>query len=195
MSIDQIMIQCGAPSLCKIKPANMFSIQMNICSIEQMSKWKKEFAAQGINFSLLRSSENSFLVFVYNFAWIQALLKDRRINNYLKNKNYPVQEGAKAVLNELLFRLNQASAKNGSSFPHEVGIFLGYPLLDVAAFERSCGQGEAERGIWKSYTDSSEARRTWALYKECANFCVEHYKVGLKVPQIVNSFNKAFNAK
>ncbi len=160
-----------------------------------MSKWKKEFAAQGINFSLLRSSENSFLVFVYNFAWIQALLKNRRINNYLKNKNYPVQEGAKAVLNELLFRLNQASAKNGNSYPHEVGIFLGYPLSDVAAFEKTCGQGEADRGYWKSYSDSSTARQTWALYKECAKFCVEQFNCGIKVQQIVNKFNKDFNAK
>lgn len=194
MSIDQIMIQCASPSLCKIKPANLFSIQTSAWSQEKLSAWRKEFAAQGITFSLLRSTENSFLAFVYNFEWIQALLAASDARRFLALKNYPVQEGARAVLNELLFRLNQASKKGEKKFPHEVGLFLGYPLSDVAAFESRKGQGATARGCWKSYSNCVDARRTWELYKNCAKFFEERFKSGRKIQQIVREF-KSLNKR
>ena len=38
------------------------------------------------------------------------------------------------------------------SFPHEIGLFLGYPLGDVGGFLRHGGKNYIFSGYWKVYT-------------------------------------------
>ena len=55
----------------------------------------------------------------------------------------------------------------GEEFPHEVGIFLDYPLADVIGFIRHQGAAFCCVGCWKAYTNEEQARRTFALYRKC----------------------------
>ena len=52
-------------------------------------------------------------------------------------------------------------------FPHEIGVFLGYPLSDVIAFMRDGGRGCRCSGCWKAYTNECEAMRIFQRYKAC----------------------------
>ena len=39
-----------------------------------------------------------------------------------------------------------------SDFPHEIGIFLGYPLKDVAGYMYKCRNGkDIPRGLWRVF--------------------------------------------
>ena len=58
------------------------------------------------------------------------MLKNPKNRAYLASKGYQVEKGLNFVLAELFHRL----AAN-DDFPHEVGLFLGYPLEDVVGFE------------------------------------------------------------
>ena len=51
-------------------------------------------------------------------------------------KGYPVEKGFDAVLYEPVFRLMRFG-----DFPHEIGIFLGYPQEDVVPFLRCLQTG------------------------------------------------------
>lgn len=55
----------------------------------------------------------------------------------------------------------------GDGFPHEIGVFLGYPLSDVIAFMRDGGRGCRCSGCWKAYTNECEAMRVFQRYKAC----------------------------
>ena len=58
------------------------------------------------------------------------------------------------------------------SFPHEVGLFLGYPPADVRGFIENRGQDFACAGYWKVYSNEKEARKLFRRYSECSHaFC------------------------
>ena len=55
--------------------------------------------------------------------------------------------------------------KSGNEFPHEIGLFLGYPPEDVDGFINNGAKGAKYVGTWKVYGDESIAKRTFAQYK------------------------------
>ena len=70
-------------------------------------------------------------------------------------------------LRELTRRLRE-----GEEFPHEIGLFLGYPPEDVAGFMTHRGKNCKCVGCWKVYGDEYAARRRFAAYQSCtANYC------------------------
>ena len=52
-------------------------------------------------------------------------------------------------------------------FPHEIGVFLGYPPADVQAFCRFGGANCKLCGYWKVYGDVEHARSCFARYDDC----------------------------
>ena len=50
-------------------------------------------------------------------------------------------------------------------FPHEIGLFLDYPLVDVIGFIRNTGKNCKCSGCWKAYGNAKEAEKTFCKYK------------------------------
>ena len=54
-------------------------------------------------------------------------------------------------------------------FPHEVGLFLGYPLDDVTGFIEQKGKNYKCCGIWKVYGNpTSRPRMLFRKLKKCS---------------------------
>lgn len=184
MSFDETIIHCSAPALCGIKPASLFSMNSECYDTGRgkLSEWRGVFAKSGRYLVPLRKSDAMVLFFVFDKILLDGVLGDARTESYLKEKGYPVGRGSRAVLAELLHRLAFQE-----SFPHEVGVFLGYPLGDVIAFER--GEKNCKlAGLWKVYGGEKEAKRKMALYKSCTEFCAELIRSGVSVPASVQKF-------
>lgn len=54
-------------------------------------------------------------------------------------------------------------------FPHEIGLFLGYPLEDVQGFIEHHAEGYKCVGCWKVYGDEEHARREFRRYQKCTD--------------------------
>ena len=52
----------------------------------------------------------------------------------------------------------QARFTGNDCFPHEVGLFLGYPLDDVTGFIEQKGKNYKCCGIWKVYGDPQQTQ-------------------------------------
>lgn len=50
-------------------------------------------------------------------------------------------------------------------FPHEIGLFLGYPPEDVREFIRNRGENSLATGYWKVYGDVRGARRSFRQFR------------------------------
>lgn len=72
---------------------------------------------------------------------------------------------------ELVRRLNR-----GEDFPHEIGLFLGYPAEDVSGFIRHGARCAKCVGTWKVYGDEESARKKFALYQKCTRLYCEAYR-------------------
>ena len=85
----------------------------------------------------------------------------------LERRGYDSAAPLPALLAELARRIGLQK-----SFPHEIGLFLGYPPGDVAGFIEHRGQQFALAGYWKVYENEEEARALFALYAHCTEeFC------------------------
>ena len=72
----------------------------------------------------------------------------------------------------------------GDSFPHEIGIFLGYPLGDVMGFIQNAGKNCKCSGCWKVYCDECEARRLFAQFQKCREIYARLWNQGRSVWQL-----------
>ncbi len=53
-------------------------------------------------------------------------------------------------------------------FPHEIGVFLGYPLADVIGFIQNRGKNFTACGYWKVYTDPTAAQEPLTAIKSAS---------------------------
>ena len=102
-------------------------------------------------------------------ALLRRDLEDALAAELLAQRHYPAG-GADRCVAELVRRLNRET-----DFPHEVGLFLGYPPRDVEGFIRERARCAKCVGAWKVYGDEEAARKTFALYKRCTRACREDY--------------------
>ena len=185
MGFDETIMHCGAPALCGIKPACLFSMNSKNYEdgSEKLHQWRQSFSKDKTFLVALKKPDGRFLFFIYDKKLLEQVLKNPANKEYLASKGYPVQRGFSAVIALLLHRL----AVN-ESFPHEVGLFLGYPLEDVVGFEKQKAAGFKYSGIWKVYGDKESAIRRMNLYKSCTETCMKWLYDGLSVPSAAKKY-------
>jgi len=179
MGFDETIIQCGAPTLCGIKPASLFSMDEKIYSLgaKKLREWLPVFSKDKKFFVPLKKADGRLLFFVYDKNLLEQIYENPNHREYLLYKSYPVDKGFWAVLAELLHRLVFSK-----DFPHEVGLFLGYPLEDVIGFETFGAERFKYLGIWKVYGDKENAIQMMNHYKSCTETCRKLLLSGLSVP-------------
>ena len=79
----------------------------------------------------------------------------------LEEKGYPC-ENSDCCIVQLVKHL-----KNDKSFPHEIGLFLGYPPSDVKGFMNNPRKGVKCIGCWKVYSNECEAKKLFEKYVRC----------------------------
>ena len=52
-------------------------------------------------------------------------------------------------------------------FPHEIGLFLDYPLPDVVGFIEQGGKNCKYCGIWKVYSNECETKALFDRFRKC----------------------------
>mgnify|MGYP002624611857 CR=1 FL=1 len=179
MSFEQTLMYFAAPALCGLKSANLISAKPAASSAQILSQWNKELSPSGKRIVLIRRSKSLNLLFVYDKNILYQTLSGSSQILYLKQKGYPVAKGMDALLAELFHRLACQP-----SFPHEIGLFLGYPLEDVICFEKDGGRMSKYSGMWQVYGNVEEARRQMQLYRQCSANCRNYLDMGMNIPYI-----------
>ena len=116
--LEKSVIEHCSPTLASIKTGNLFTYKYE--SEEEL--WKRE---KGVSLTVLRRSEKKALIYVCRFSSLERDLKKPGVANFIKKYGYESTDPAYA-LERLRSRLAQRE-----DFPHEIGLFLGYPLGDL----------------------------------------------------------------
>ena len=64
-------------------------------------------------------------------------------------------------------------------FPHEVGLFLGYPPEDVKGFIELGGRQSKASGYWKVYGDVDRAQKQFERFSKCTGVYLKCLERGL----------------
>lgn len=164
MSELQVINNCS-PTMAGLKTGNLFCCDAK--SREELNGSIKGFNSRlvkkGIKFLPLRYRNGRALVYVYRPEKLTNDLNDAGASKILKSKNYPVGNCEKCVV-ELIKRL-----RTEQDFPHEIGLFLGYPPVDVYGFMHCKAKNFKCVGTWKVYGDEKKAKRQFESFKKCTD--------------------------
>lgn len=157
----------GAEVLAGAKPANLVNLKNrpHACGKNLYAIWRtssrKLLANAALSAKVLAEGNDSLLIMLYDDSLLQAQLDHPAARKLLIRMGYPPN----ASRNELLEHLAARCA--GSVFPHEIGIFLGYPLKDVVGFMGLAKLPFACQGPWKIYGNAAPSLDLACNHKQC----------------------------
>jgi hypothetical protein len=149
------------------KPANLvcLSNKRRSCGRNLYLLWKEHGAAlleeSGLEVKVLVDRGSSVLLLLYRPEALMLLLKQKSVRVILGKAGYQGADDFDLVLSELERRCA------GEGFPHEIGVFLGYPLKDVVGFLGWAPLSFTCQGPWKIFGNPTESLRLAESHREC----------------------------
>ena len=110
------------------------------------------------------------VLYLYREDELKAYLKKDEVLCFLEKYGYS-RENYKGLLGKLSKRIRLHS-DGKASYPHEIGLFLGYPIEDVAGFVENEGQNYLHMGYWKVYYNVNESMKLFEKYDEAREWAV-----------------------
>lgn len=71
------------------------------------------------------------------------------------------------------------------TFPHEIGLFLGYPEEDVQGFIENQGKNCKCCGCWKVYCNECDAQKMFCKFKKCERVYERLFLKGRPVEKMI----------
>lgn len=140
--------------------------------------WNKKLQQKGIRVLPLNFKDDKALIYLYRPDRLKKDLEDKCALSLLRRFGYRVEDPELCV-KELIWRMKQQEG-----FPHEIGLFIGYPPEDVSGFIDNKAKECKCVGCWKVYGDVEKAQKTFALYKKCTNVYSAQYAKGKSLEQL-----------
>ena len=185
-NFETVMIEQCAPVLAGLKPAGLFRYETRDCAdlARRVRSWNEQLNGKGLRVRVMKGCARThrFLVYVYREAQLSAVLADRAVQEFLRQEGYQLpaeQEQTGVLLNQLSRRLCCQA-----EFPHEIGVFLGYPLPDVVGFIENRGQNFTCCGCWKSYGEPAAARRRFDQLSKCTAVYLRLFHSGTPIARL-----------
>ncbi len=181
-TFESALVEQCAPTLAGVKPANLFRFSGDPAEIRRCAEeWDGRLKPAGLRAAILKEcpEAGACMVFVYRENWLKRLLTEPHRLMFLTELGY--QAGTPE---EMLAQLSRRLCLE-AEYPHEIGVFLGYPLADVKGFIRNRGWNYTCCGCWKSYGDPAAARKCFDRYRKCTDLYRRRYEQGTPLLRLV----------
>ncbi len=161
--IEKFLVAHCSPTLANLKTANLFNFRyvsedkLNY----QIEKWNGELNPKGVTIAVLRIKSGDALIYVYREGKLEADLKRDGVEDFLTKMGYD-----DFTVNSAIQKLSNRFSFN-DEFPHEIGLFLGYPLGDVKGFVENKGRASKCAGCWKVYDNECKTVKLFEKFKKC----------------------------
>lgn len=178
--MEKSIVKYCSPALAGLKTANMFSYRFE--SIDklhmELHQANQKLNGKGVFVEILKSSETKALIYVYRKKRLESDLMRREAQKLLADFGYGSSR-TEECLECLKERFIQYEC-----FPHEVGLFLGYPIQDVCGFIQQKGKNYKCCGPWKVYGNECEAKRLFQKLEKCSRVYNQLFAVGRSITQL-----------
>ncbi|MBQ7346941.1 MAG: DUF3793 family protein [Clostridia bacterium] len=175
---ERMLIQHCSPTLAGLKTGNLFS-----CSYQNVQEMRaclrtfnRRLGKKGLRVLPVKYHEGRALIYVYRPKQLARDLYDDSARQILGARGYSCDSPEKCIV-QLVRRLQAAE-----DFPHEIGLFLGYPPEDVSGFIE--GADCKYSGCWKVYGDEEQAKALFAKYKKCTAVYARHWENGRTIEKL-----------
>lgn len=179
MSVDYV-IRHAAPTLAGIKTGNLFPCPFSSAQdmVRELREINQVLVPRGLRLLPLRREKDRALLYLFRPSALSRDLAGEQARRLLRQAGYESLEQP-ACLRELTRRL-----RGREGFPHEIGLFLGYPPEDVAGFMLHRGRDCKCVGCWKVYGDEQAARSIFEKYEMCSKIYSRQWQQGKSIEQL-----------
>ena len=133
---EELLVKHCSPTLAGIKTGNLFSV--NFDNADELRAcvrdWNRMLSPKGLRIMPMRFNDGRALIYVYRPSRLSKDLSESLAEDMLDSFGYGGKTPERCV-SELMKRLRKNEA-----FPHEIGLFLGYPPEDVKGFIEKIGR-------------------------------------------------------
>ena len=184
MSGNQLVRGC-APTLAGIKTANLFSAKCDSINEAEtvVREWNRQLGPKGVCAKILQFDGKRALIFVFRVSHLTSDLRREEVQKYLGELGYNTYN-----LSHCISHLS-GRIRNEGEFPHEIGLFLGYPVDDVKAFIKNKGKGFKCSGLWKVYSNEEEAIKIFEKYRKCTRIYCMKFQEGFSLGRLTVAGN------
>ena len=177
---EELIIEHCSPTLAGIKAGSMFSVSVTEDTDinNEVRELNKILRGKGLRVIPLKKTSRYALIYLYRPAHLKKDLNDPQALSILKKMGYEPQNPECCIV-KLVRHL-----KSDEAFPHEIGLFLGYPPSDVECFMKHPCQGVKCCGCWKAFSEPEKAKKMFARFRKCTQVYHEMNKNGKSLAQL-----------
>lgn len=178
--LERSLIEHCAPTLAGIKTAGLFSyfyspqadVQAELDDVNRLLN------VRGVYVEALIKRERSVLIYAYRASQLTEELARSEVQELLGSYGY-----TSFTLADCLQQL-RSRIVNSDCFPHEIGVFLGYPIEDVRGFIAHGGRDCKSCGLWKVYCDTAAAQKQFDKLNKCSRVYRQVFSSGRSLVQL-----------
>ena len=173
----KIANQC-APVLAGIKPSNMLVLEN-----KHIRDVVRVLEGTGLSWRCLYAGEEKNIWLLYRKEAMEETVLGKEQMLFLREWGYE-EDTLERMLIKFSQRFRQYRKDKNLPFPHEMGVFLGYPMADVKGFIKYEGKNYLYCGYWKVYENVEERKELFRTYEEIRKVFVEEARKGKNLWQI-----------
>lgn len=173
----QLALQC-APLLTGIKLSNLLTVARDCAEdVERL------FRDTDITVHTLYQTEQRMTLLLFRETELLAYLNRKEVKETMELFGY--QTLRLIDIFEKLCARYQKYMSDHHSFPHELGLLLGYPVEDVLGFIENEGRNYLYSGYWKVYGNVAKARNTFERYDTAKEEAIRLISAGMEITEYV----------
>lgn len=175
------VIMCNAaPTINNHKTSSLINFRNNNRNINNIwQKYKNEVKEKlDVDYFELKKDETNSVVLFYNKEKMLLSISNDKNMEFLKRFGYHENMDIQQCL-WLLSKRFQCMC------PHEIGVFLGYPIEDVVSFVDCPNTKCKMTGYWKVYHDIDKAKVIFDKYDEIKNTIMTLLIKGIKPTELL----------
>ena len=168
--LQHVLAIHSSPAICGIKASNLINIQSTDELYEEIEELNKKYPR--LCFYVLKNDGKSALILIYRKDVLEKKLFEDDNKSFLGSIGYDTRS-VDSMLNSLKEKMNY------ETFPHEIGVFLGYDLSDIKSYMD--GKECLYVGYWKVYSNVNEKKQIFDKYTKCKNVVLRMLDKGFPI--------------
>lgn len=177
-----VILYSIAPTLAGHKPASIVTLSRNNRNLYLLwERYNKKFRLEcEIDFYEIKREYEAVTLLFYDRYMLNDIIYKELNMNFLRRFGY---EGSLSLDENL--QILKSRFKNG--FPHEIGIFLGFPLDDVICFMKKPEKESLFCGYWKVYNNPETAKEKFLRYDEDKSTIIRYVLEGINPSLLIGN--------
>lgn len=176
----KIILEC-APLILGLRLANIINITR-----AEFINLKKIFFNSDLSFYVILTTKDKLSLLVYRRNTLSEYFSQPKTKELLEKFGYDTGN-----MYEMMYTFSLRYKKyinKKADFPHEMGLFLGYPVEDVEGYINNDGKNSLAVGYWKVYEDVNEKIKLFEKFEDAKKKLIYLVYRGMNINEIVRMF-------